>query len=173
MVSKEDVDKLLNYNPKTGNLTWKVKRGRGVKPGDEAGHISERPGGLKYRIVAISGRKYRAHRMAFLIMKGFWPKNEIDHINGDGLDNRWVNLREASHQDNGKNCPLGMNNKSGHMGVHFYKQINRWVAYIKVDYKRIHIGSFEDYESAVEARKQAEVQYGFHSNHGRKREVNE
>lgn len=97
------------------------------------------------------------------------PDEQIDHINHVRTDNRIVNLRKASNTENSRNASIGSNNTSGALGVWFEKRRNAWVAEIKVDRRKIHIGQFDAFEDAVAARKAAEVKYGFHENHGKKR----
>ncbi|EDD9119389.1 HNH endonuclease [Salmonella enterica subsp. enterica serovar Infantis] len=97
------------------------------------------------------------------------PNEQIDHINHIRTDNRIVNLRKASNTENSRNASIGVNNTSGALGVWFEKRRKAWVAEIKVDRKKIHIGRFEKFSDAVAARKAAEVKHGFHENHGKKR----
>lgn len=77
------------------------------------------------------------------------PKDKvIDHINQDKLDNRKANLRICSIGENNLNKPLSSRNKVGMTGVHFYKPLNKYMAYISRDKKRHHLGYFETAEEA-------------------------
>lgn len=79
-------------------------------------------------------------------------KGELpDHISGDGLDNRRDNLRIATNSQNQANRSAPQNNTSGYKGVHFYKPLQKWVAYIRVNYKRHHLGYFTTPEDAHQA----------------------
>lgn len=83
----------------------------------------------------------------------------VDHINHNTLDNRKSNLRICTKYENSKNAQLSKNNTSGTTGVYWNKLKNKWQAGIKVNYKQIHLGYFDTKEEAVEARKQAEIDY--------------
>lgn len=93
------------------------------------------------------------HRLLNKTPEGF----STDHINRDKLDNRKCNLRSVTQSQNGFNRGLNKNNTSGHRGVYWYQ--NSWVAEIKVNFKKIHIGRFKDLVGAVSARKTAEEIY--------------
>lgn len=118
----------------------------------------------------LSGRVFNsnmfAHRAAFALGFGRWPNGEVDHINGDRRDNRLVNLREVNSGTNRRNMRLHGRNKSGASGV--FQSGTRWKAYINISGKRINLGSFGSFEAALERRKSAESELGFHKNHGRK-----
>lgn len=153
---------LFDYNPDTGLFTRTVTKNSNAKIGDIAGSVTD--GG--YITISIGGEVFRAHRLAWLYMYGEFPKNEIDHINHNRADNRICNLRDVTRKENGKNRALSKNNKSGVCGVSWYKAGNKWQAGIKIDHRRIHLGHFTKFHEAVNARKNAEVLYGFHENHG-------
>lgn len=92
------------------------------------------------------------------------PHNEnlyIDHIHGEESrrDNRKSNLRICTRQENNRNKRIRSDNTSGVTGVHWHKPTERWRAYIIVDKKQIHLGSFRDFDNAVIARKKAEEKY--------------
>lgn len=89
----------------------------------------------------------------------------VDHISGDTLDNRSENLRVGDHTMNMRNRALPINNTSGHMGIR--KRGASYRARIVVDKVEISLGTYPTFEDAVIARKEAEVLYGFHENHGR------
>ncbi len=57
------------------------------------------------------------------------------------------------------------NNTSGITGVYWHKGANKWMAFIKINYKQIYLGTFTEFDEAVCARKLAEKEYGFHENH--------
>jgi hypothetical protein len=98
---------------------------------------------------------------------GKWPDTEIDHINGNRADNRFENLRQVSHQENGKNTKRYASNRSGFAGVGRTTNPSKWRARIRVNGKLVHLGVFDSAEDARTARKAAEKQFGFHENHGR------
>ena len=83
----------------------------------------------------------------------------VDHINGNKLDNRRCNLRICTNQQNSFNHKVLINNESGHSGIYFRKDTNKWRARIKVGNKDIHLGYFKTLEEAIEARRQAEIEY--------------
>lgn len=84
-----------------------------------------------------------------------------DHLSRDTNDNRKCNILLKSNMDNSKNRGISKSNSSGKTGVSFNNQKNMWVAYITVNYKTIHLGAFIDFNKAVEARRNAEKEYGF------------
>lgn len=99
---------LLDYNPETGAFVWKVlSSGRRFELRNKkyAGRIAGCRHVSGYIEIRIDGVTYKAHRLAWLYMTGGWPRNEIDHANLCRSDNRWVNLREATHAQNQANRP--------------------------------------------------------------------
>lgn len=160
-LTQGELKKILHYNADTGVFTW-VDRASGEKTMRQVGCLN--PAG--YKLIGVNGRRYMAHRLAFLYMIGRFPLDQTDHINHDRSDNRWINLREASNLENGRNISMKKNNKSGITGVHWNKQANNWRARIMVNGKTINIGSFENKKDAAAARFAAEREYGFHENHG-------
>lgn len=165
MINQKDLKILLSYDPDTGIFRW-IKKMRRIAAGTEAGcaRFERKP---YYRHIKINRQQYRAHRLAFLYMTGSFPENQVDHIDGNGLNNKWVNLRNADHVENGRNQSLSKRNKSGRIGVSWHKTTNRWCAGIRVNSKRIYLGYFKNFQDAVRARSDAEEKYGFHANHGR------
>ncbi len=81
--------------------------------------------------------------------------SQVDHINGNKLDNRKCNLRICAHKDNCKNRPKPINNTSGHKGVSFSKCRNKWIAVIVSNKKRYYLGSFVNKEDAILAYRSA------------------
>jgi hypothetical protein len=130
------VNKLLSYDPSTGIFTWKIARMRGHVPGVIAGS----PGRDGYWTIMVDGKAYKAHRLAWLLHTGKWPKHQIDHINRIRDDNRIENLRVVTKSQNQINSEMYRNNKSGYRGVHF--QNGKWVASIRRNKKQRALGSF-------------------------------
>lgn len=118
----------------------------------EAGTVSE-----KYLIISIKNARYKAHRLAFLYVEGFFPENNVDHVDGDELNNRWNNLREASSRCNAQNRKLAKNNTSGVTGVTFNKKANRWAAQIVVAGKPKSLGYYPSFDAACAARYKKEI----------------
>jgi hypothetical protein len=95
----------------------------------------------------IAGRKDKmpVHRLIMNPRKDL----EVDHINGNKLDNQKSNLRICTHGQNGKNHKLNKNNTSGYKGVSWSKTRKKWESYIKVNYKRIKLGFYDDKKQAA------------------------
>lgn len=157
----DDIRNCLDYNPGTGKVVYlcrTVGGGRVLYPGDAAGGRVGR-----YIHVGFRGVSYQAHRLAWYFMTGDWlpSKQDIDHINGDGADNRWCNLRLATRSQNQTNATnkLRSDNQSGHRGVSLRSDSGKWRAHITVDGTRIFLGDFVDKADAVAARLAAEPIY--------------
>lgn len=156
---------LLRYDPETGKLFWRVNAGRWgrIPGGTEVGYIDAD----RYWKVMIDGHMYYTHRLAWLVTVGAWPTDEIDHINGNGLDNRWCNLREVSSIENKRNSKRRNDNTSGTTGVDWDRARCKWRAQIQVCGINILLGRFDSLSAAVDVRMAAECRYDFHENHGR------
>ena len=177
--SPEVLRQLLRYEPETGKLFYKERDRHHFAPNrfgtsafvtwhkKYAGAEASRVNKDGYAIVAVKGTAFKAHRVAWAIQYGRWPL-AIDHVNGNRSDNRIENLREVTTAENNRNISIKSNNKSGVTGVVRFRGTH-WYAFINHNYKRIHLGSFRDFDAAVKARKEAELRYGYHPNHGRSR----
>ena len=161
---QSDLIKQLRYSPETGVFTLNVSKKR-LKLGAIAGCKDIINGYIK---ITIFGKPYLAHRLAFLYVEGEFPQAQVDHINHVRDDNRWENLRPATHTTNQQNRSMNANNISGVCGVHWNKAAKKWVANIRIDGKRKHLGRFVSFDDAVAARVSANIKYGFHFNHGNK-----
>lgn len=167
------VREFLNYDAEKGTLTWKKRDRKHFKSDRAYTLFNSRYSGLELSVsdktnqVYLSGRSYMVHRVIWCHVYGEWPEKNlvIDHINGDEKDNRIQNLRLVTHSENNKNLSRPKSNTSGVIGVH--KKRGKWIAQIKENYKIIFLGSFDSFEDAIAARREAELKYGFHENHGR------
>lgn len=91
----------------------------------------------------------RKTEMLHRLITNVEPGNYVDHINGDGLDNRRSNLRVCSTAENARNRGASKANTSGFKGVH--RNRRRWRAVITVDYNYKHLGTFDTPEDAAKA----------------------
>ena len=161
-LNQAKLKELLHYDPNSGVFTWLEKRGN-VNIGDIAGSIS----GRGYWYIQINYETHQAHRLAWLYHNGAWPSDQIDHINRNRTDNRIENLRCVSCKENNRNKSKNKRNSSGINGVHWWAYRGRWRATIKHNGKAKYIGCFVDINDAAEARRLAEIKYGYHENHGK------
>lgn len=145
--SFERASKALRYDPYTGNLFWRIYRSYNAVPGNIAGRRYKG----RHVLVQLDGHKVPAHRVVWLIHYGKWPKQIIDHINGDATDNRIENLRLADYQMNAANSKVRSDNTTGLKGVYRTKYPGRWRAAICVMGKQIHIGTYDTKEAAASA----------------------
>lgn len=159
-LSQDLVKKFLQYDPVTGIVTNRVDR-MGAYKGDEVGTI----GNHGYLHFNFGGTTYLLHRIIWLYMTGTLPE-QVDHENHNRLDNAWINLREVTNTVNSKNCSVAKNSSTKVNGVSFMKTKGKYRAYIMVNRKQISLGLYEDINDAIAARRDADIKYGFHVNHG-------
>lgn len=146
-VRVEILQEFLAYDPKSGLLTWKKRRGQRGRVGQVAGSKT----GSGYIGVGIAGvRAVPAHRIAFVLMTGVWPELEVDHIDGNRTNNAWANLRLVTTAQNHQNMRSARaDNKTGLLGVSF--QYGYYRAQIQVAGKKHWLGQFDNPEDASSA----------------------
>lgn len=163
-LSAERLRELLNYDPITGAFSWRARRAN-VSAGGAAGCLKD-----GYLVIRVDGVLHRAHRLAWLHVRGEWPADQLDHVNHRRADNRIDNLRQVDNTENGRNTSLRVDNSSGRVGVSWATRDKRWKAQIGVvvDGKKkvVYLGNYRARQDAIAARSQAEIDYGFHENHG-------
>ena len=135
----------MDYCPETGVFVWKLGRRGLAKKGSVAGATVT--GG--YKQIMVDGVMYRAHRLAWFYVHGYFPSGMLDHINRDPADNKIANLREATCKENRENISVAKNNTSGVPGVFWVKSMSKWNAKIGHNRKQIHLGYFERKSDAV------------------------
>lgn len=140
---------------------------KAMKEGSEAGCVFRGQNNKPYKKLLVNMVPLLAHRVCWAVHYGEWPSDQIDHIDGNGLNNRISNLRVVDNTGNMRNTKMKRNNTSGVMGVSYHQETNKWRAYIGAGSKQIYLGLFDDFDQAVSARRLAEVHYGYHPNHGR------
>jgi Demerecviridae HNH endonuclease len=153
MLAQERLRELIYYDPETGYFTWRVNRGRLAKARERVGWIDK---GTGYRRMKVEGGCYKASRLAFLYMEGYFPEGYIDHSNRVRTDDRWKNLRHVSPTCNNRNIKVAKNNTSSVKGVHWNKLERKWCAQITVAKKLNFLGFHKDLTEAVAHRFAAE-----------------
>jgi hypothetical protein len=160
----------FKYNPDTGELTrdvsiWEARQGfKGAKSEKPYAHKSGT--GKTYLRIGFSGKYIYAHRIIWVLMTGEQPQH-IDHIDGNGLNNKWDNLRSVTQAENNRNARKHTQTKSNMTGVTFRKDNGRWRVRICVNNRVSTIGTFKNLDDAVAAREAAYQSHGYAINHGK------
>lgn len=140
-----NIKSVLNYEKETGVFTWAVYRNHKALKGGIPGRL-DRDG---YLMITVFKKEYSASRLAWAFVNGKFPDEQIDHINGNKLDNRIENLRACTQAQNQQN--------KASVGVSFNKSNNKWQAQIKKERKNYYIGCFADKDAAIEAYRKKSV----------------
>lgn len=150
MLTQNRLKQVLHYEPLTGMFTWLVS-GNGRNIGAEAGSVVKARNELKYQTISVDGKTYFAHRLAFLYMTGLFPVNVVNHIDGDGLNNVWLNLEDVTQAVNLQSDNIVSRSKSGVRGVYWNPKAQRWQANYVRDGVRYYIGLFDELRNAEQA----------------------
>jgi len=158
----EELKEYLDYNPDTGILTWIKNRGC-MKKGQQVGSL-HKGNTCVYLRMQFKGKPYVVHRLAYFIYHGIDPlEKNIDHRDGNGLNNKITNLRLATASSNGHNRSLSKNNTSGKSGVSWMSfrkyGTGRWIARITFNNECIYLGSYVNKKDAIQVRNEAEKKY--------------
>jgi hypothetical protein len=144
LLSFNEANSLLRYDPETGLLFWRINRRR-RRAGAVAGSIAPTNG---RPVITINARNYLQHRVAWLLFHGKWPSKFIDHINSDIRDNRISNLREANKVQNGGNRKPQTRKGLGNLKGASLTAKGKWRSSIKINGKTKNLG---DYLTELEA----------------------
>ena len=143
VLSCERVRELFSYDPMSGVLTWNVRTSNRVRIGDKAGVI----GHHGYVLVRADGVLHRAHRLCWLHYHGWLPSIDIDHIDGDRVNNAISNLRVATRSQNNANSKVRRDNRLGVKGVSYDKDRGMFSASVC----GVSLGRFDSIEAAKQA----------------------
>ena len=185
MITREYLIECFSYNDQSGDLFWKsrplshfnsemaMRVSNSRTSGKVVKSLQKNKNGKSYIKAGIStklGKKQLlAHRVIWMMTHGSWPEL-IDHVNGDGTDNRMCNIREVSVEQNNRNMKLMRHNSSGFTGVHS-NRYGTWTSYIWNKGKQINIGTYITKKEAIAARAGAERALGYSHNHGEVRDI--
>ncbi len=150
-LTQERVRELFDYDPETGIVTRRVSvAGKGpTRAGDEVGFLND----SGYLMISYQGRRYRLHRIIWMLIWGYFPEHEIDHINRVRTDNRLCNLREVTRACNSLNSSVQKRSSNGVTGVAWDRSRKKWMSYIRTEReKTCNLGRSEDFIEAVALR---------------------
>lgn len=178
------INELLRYECSTGSLFWRPRdpmwfphEGRGGRIANAKRWNAQNANLPALSSITASGylkgrlidRTVLAHRVIFKMKYGVDPV-QIDHIDGDRQNNRLQNLRSVTCIENQRNRGMPKNNTSGVVGVFYDNAVHKWKAFINGGRgPNNYLGAFQTKEAAVLARVSAELEFGYHPNHGRNR----
>lgn len=174
-VTSAEARALLSYDPETGVLSWrrrdrerfateqKFKAWNTRYAGKPAGCVSS---GTGYLVMSIHNRRELAHRVIWLIQTGEWPPAQVDHKDHCRTNNRWFNLRAATHAENGRNQSARRGRTCAPMGVSQRRDTGKWSARIRVGGKTKNLGCYATLSAARDVWQAAAREAGFHESHG-------
>ncbi|RUR48836.1 HNH endonuclease [Vreelandella populi] len=169
---------LLDYDKFSGHLTWRerppelfstvgsFKTWNARFSGKRAGRVQTKDNSYRRRTVDVFGKGFLEHRLIWMLVTGHHPPEEIDHINGDGTDNRWENLRASSREENCHNMAMNTRNTSGVTGVGWNKRQKNWSAYCHLKGKYYSLGNFQEIDVAAMEVMEFRAEHGFSARHG-------
>lgn len=177
-LKREFFEPHLSLDETTGKLYWRDDAPHGYRShanhlawlkrfgGKEAGSVNK----VGYRMISLLGSFYLNHRVVAAMIHGVVPGNmDVDHIDGNKLNNRPDNLRVVTHSLNNRNHKLFSSNTSGHNGVYQRRDTGKWVAFhgLEQDGKRKVrvLGGFDSIEDAIAERRAWERANGFTDRH--------
>lgn len=143
-LSHEHLLAVLSYSKESGNFVWLIRGGR-AHPGKIAGTVHSDG----YVVIIIDGKQYKAHRLAWFYVNGSWPRGRLDHKDNCQSNNRWDNIRPATHSQNMANRKLNANSTTGYKGVS--ARGKKFRAYVNKDGRRHYLGDFNTGAEAAAA----------------------
>ncbi|AMV00047.1 HNH endonuclease signature motif containing protein [Xanthomonas citri] len=154
MLTATRLREVVSYDPSTGVFVRVVRLAQRHAAGDRADFLVSSGKLAGYSRISIDGRRYLAHRCAWLYVHGSWPEHQIDHVNGLKSDNRIANLRDVTCAVNRENMRVRRrDNRSGMLGVHLHTQSQKWRARLQVDGRIVDGGVHETATQAHERYK--------------------
>lgn len=172
--SQEYLRECFTYDSETGLLLWNERPSSHFSDKSGCQRWNSRNAGKEairsvtaqgYYRGAINNKNVLAHRIVWKMIHGV-DAISIDHIDGNGLNNRLNNLRSVSHSENMRNQRLRADNKSGVPGVYFVRRVGLWACKIQANGKVHSLGYFKTLDEALQKRRSSIVGLGFHENHG-------
>lgn len=151
MLTQERLKELLHYDEELGVFIRKTRVANRM-----AGSISGAIHNKGYVQITVDKKNYLAHRLVWFYVHGYWPKNQIDHINRNKKDNRIKNLSDVTNSINQHNIGVRSHNSSGFTGVYKSSRSRKWIATIEINGKKHCLGTFDSINEAASTRHNAE-----------------
>ena len=153
MANQNESNIIEVYLPIVGFEKYDVSNHGNIRNRQTMRILKSRANRKNYMVIDLGDTMKQVHRLvaeAFLLN----PENKkcIDHIDGDTINNKLINLRYATNQENSFNQKLSVHNTSGSKGVCYDKSKKKWKSSIKLNSKSIQLGYFERIEDAIQAR---------------------
>lgn len=164
-LTQEQIKNVLSYDEFTGIFTWinKPSPNAPVNIGERADKLHKTSG---YHRIQIFGRRYQAHRLAWLYMYGEFPSGYVDHKNTNKTDNSKTNLRLAEGK-NALNSKVSNSSTTGIKGVSYHKLTGKFMARIQFNKEKYNLGLFNRWEDAEDAVRMKRIElHGEFVNHG-------
>jgi len=151
----DELSRHLSYDPFTGLGTWLLFRSSNAQKGAFAGSLNL----TGYIYIRYKTKRYKAHRLFWFLQTGHDPGElTIDHIDENKSNNKFSNLRLATRSQQKCNTTKRLDNSSGHRGVRFHKQRQKYEAFIRINKKQLYLGYYKTFEEAVAARQAKELE---------------
>ena len=175
LITQSELRRHFRYDSASGELIWMAREVTEFNSARIANAWNSRCAGKAagtrhpkgYIQIRYKGRSLQAHVLIWIWMTGEAPNDKlIDHWDGDGCNNRWVNLRLVTHQGNARNTGISSRNKSGFGGVSWYAPYSKWRAVVKMNGKQTHLGYFADAAVAAATVSEFRGRHGFTARHG-------
>ena len=149
-MNQEELKRHVRYDPATG-LFYRLSTNAVAGCKDSHGYV----------VLKIGSKMFKAHRLAFLYMLGRFPKGDVDHVNMQRADNRWINIREATRRENNVNLRSRPGSSSKFLGVAFSKTHSKWAARIRTPQGRKLLGYFDcEVAAAMAYHRAAKSEHG-------------
>jgi hypothetical protein len=150
--TQADLHNYFDY--KDGVLYWKVQLSNGYKIGNPVGSKNSK----NYLVTSLKNKAFLVHRLIFAWHYGHFPK-QIDHIDGNPLNNNIENLRICDYSENNWNSKIRKDNLSGIKNVYWQKSTKKWAVALRKNKKYIYLGCFKDLELAELVATEARNKY--------------
>jgi hypothetical protein len=177
VLTKERLLEVLEFDQSISRFRWREREGNLPFNAQFAGKLAGGVGksttpGLIYRRIQFDGVQYKEHRLVWLYWHGELPEFDLDHLNGDGLDNRIENLRLDRDGVNMRNMAKNVRNTSGYTNVSWRKKRQKWEVHVKRKNIHVHGGYFalDELDKAILKAAELREKLGFSPLHGLTRE---
>ena len=165
-ITQAILQEYIAYDINTGFLTWIKKISNKVNVNTRAGSYVPKNG---YRVISLFGKAYPEHHVIWCWVYGYWPPNQIDHIDHNRANNALANLREVSIGENARNRTARKNTKVREHGIWYCRKRDRYISEITYEGKKVFQRTYpvRDIDRAIKERNEHLIKLGFHPNHGK------